>query len=87
MTYFIFWLRLEANISSPVRYSYLLIFLHDNADIFAAFLLISYWRFLSLILSSIVMISFCIFSKTFFLKCERLFNATVASITKKEYGF
>ena len=46
----------EGNISSPVRYSYLLILPDDRADIFAAPLLISYCIFSSLILSSIVMI-------------------------------
>ena len=44
------------------------IFRDDNADIFAASLLISYCNFSSLIISSIVMISFYILSKRFFLK-------------------
>ena len=56
-------------------------------DIFAAFLLISYCRFSSLILSSIVMINFYILSERFFLKREGLSDARVVSITKKEYGF
>ena len=75
------------SISSPARYSYLSIFSDDNADIFAASLLISYCSFLSLILSSIVPISFYIPSTRFFPKRNGLFDARVASITKKEYGF
>ena len=59
----------------------------DNADIFAASLLISYCNFPSLILSSIVMISFYILSERLFLKREGLSDPRVASITKKEYGF
>ena len=80
-------LRLEGNISSPVRYSLLWIFPDDNADIFAASLLISYYSFSSLILSWIIIISFYIFSTRFFLKLEGLSDARVASITKKEYSF
>ena len=80
-------LRLEGNISSLVRYSYLSIFPDDNADIFAAFLLRSCCNFSSLILSLIVMINFYILSKRFFLKCKELPDARVVSITKKEYGF
>ena len=57
-----------------------------NADIFYAFLSISYCNFSSLILSSIVMISFFIISKIFFLKREGIFHARVASLSKKEYG-
>ena len=61
----------------------------DNTDIFADSLLyhfevISF--FSSLILVSIVMISFYILSKRFFLKRERLSDARVTSITKKVYG-
>ena len=56
--FFIIWFRLENNISSPVRYSYLSILADDNADIFATSLLILYCSFLFLILSSIVLISF-----------------------------
>ena len=33
------------------------------------------------------MISFYILSEIFFLKCEGLSDARVASVTKKEYGF
>ena len=78
---------LEGNISSPVRYSYLSILPDDNADIFVAPLLISYCSLSSLILLSIVMISFHILSKRFILKRKGLSDARVASITKKEYGF
>ena len=59
----------------------------DNADIFAASLLISYCNFSSVISSSIVMISFYILSKRLFLKPKGLSDARVASINKKEYGF
>ena len=77
----------DGNISSPVRNSYLSTFPDDNADILAASLLISYCNFSSLILSSVVMISFYILSKKFFYKREELYNARFVSITKKEYGF
>ena len=48
-----------------------------------------YWfvAFLSLILSSVVMIIFYILSKRFCLKCEGLSDTREVSITKKEYGF
>ena len=76
------------SISSSVINSYLSIFPDHNADTFYAFLLISYCSISSLIFSSIiVMISFHIFSKRFFLKREGLFDARVSSITEKEYGF
>ena len=39
-----------SNISSPVKYSYLSILPDDNADIFAASLLISHCTFSSIIL-------------------------------------
>ena len=62
-------------------------FPEDNAVIFAATLLISNGSFfLSPILSSLVMISFYILSKRFFLKCEELSDARVVSKTKNEYG-
>ena len=70
---------LEGSIFLPVRYSY--------ANIYTAYLLVSYCSFTSLILSSNVMISFYILSKRFFLKCEGLSNARLTPITKKEYGF
>ena len=78
---------LDSNIYSPVRYSHLSLLREDNADIFAAFVLISHWSLSSLILSSIVVISFYFLPKRFFRKCERLFNVRVVSITKDEYGF
>ena len=84
----IIYFLLGGNISSPVIPLYLFIFPDDNADIFAASLLISSCNFLPLILSSIiVMISFYILSKRFFLKHEGLYDVRVTSITKKEYGF
>ena len=76
-------LRLEGSISSPVTYSYLSFFRVDNANIFAASLLISYCNYLYLILSSIFMISYYILSKRFFLNREGLSDARVASDTKK----
>ena len=79
-------LSLESNISSPARYSYSSNFPHDKADIFAASLLITYCTFSSVILSSIIMISFHNLSARFFLKREGLSDARVASITKKEYA-
>ena len=50
-------------------------FLEDNTDISAAFLLISYFGFSSLILSSVVMISFYTLSKIFHLKRKGLSDA------------
>ena len=63
------------------------IFPDDNVDTFAASLLISYCSFSSLFIASIVVISFYILSKRFFLKREGLFDPRVASITKTDYGF
>ena len=68
----------RGSVSSPLS-----IFPDDNADTFATFQLISYCNFSSLILSSIVMISFYVLSKRFFLKRKRLSDARVALITKK----
>ena len=72
----------DGDISSPLRYSNLPIFLDCNADIFADSLLISYCNLSSVVLLSIIMVRFCILSKTFFLKRKDLSNARVASITK-----
>ena len=79
-------LRLEGNISSPVRYSYLSIFPDINVYIVAAFLLTSYCSFLSLVLPSVVIISFYILFRRFFLKRKGLPDAIVVLVTKKEYG-
>ena len=73
--------------SSGVRYSYLSTLAYDNADIFAASLLLQYCSLSLLFLSSIVMIDFYVLSKIFFLKREKLSDARVMSITKKEYSF
>ena len=70
-----------------VRYSFLSILPNDNADILAASLLISNCSFSSLILSSIVMVSFHIPSERLFLKGKGLSDAKEVSITKEEYGF
>ena len=67
----------------PVKYSYLSIFPDYNADIFAASLLISYCNFSSLILPSVVIISFYVLPKRFFLKRKRLSDARIVSITNK----
>ena len=56
----VIWLWLDGNISLPPRYSYLVIFLDDNADISTAFLIVLYCSFSSLILSSIVASNFYI---------------------------
>ena len=59
-----FWL--EGNISSPARYSYILIFPDDYADIFVASLLISCCSFSSLILHQLLWLFFIFFLKDFF---------------------
>ena len=87
LTCFIIYLSLGVNMFSPVRYSYLSIFSNDNGDIFASSQLILYCSFLSLILSSIVMISFYILSERFFLEREGLAYSRVGLVTEKEYGF
>ena len=46
----VIWLWLDDNISLPPRYSYLVIFLDDNADISTAFLSVSYCSFSSLVI-------------------------------------
>ena len=73
----------DRNISSPVRYSFLSTLPDNNTDISAASLLISHCSFSSLILSSIVIISLKIASKTFCLKREEVSDARVVSFTKK----
>ena len=75
------------NISLLVKNSYLSIFLVDYADIFVASLLILCSTFSSLILSSIVIISFYILSKKLFMKREELSDTRVVSKTNSEYGF
>ena len=79
----------DGNISSPVRYFIIFysILADDSTDIFVGSVLLLYYTFSSLILSSMVMINFYIHSKIFFLKHEELSNGRVVSITKKEYVF
>ena len=77
----------EGNISLHVRCLCLSVLPDDNADIFASSLLISYYSFSSLILSSIVMIIPFIFSETLSLKRKGLIDGRVISFTKKRYGF
>ena len=73
---------MQVNIPSPVRYSHLSIFPDDSADNFDASLPMLYCNFSSIILSSVVMISFYILSTRFFLQPKGLSDARVASITK-----
>ena len=86
-TCYIYLLSSEGSFSSHVRYLYWSIFLDNNGDIFAASLLMLCYTFSSLILSSIVMISFYILIIRFFLKHGGLSDAMVALKTKKEYGY
>ena len=76
----------DGNISSLVIYSYLSILPGNNADIFTASLLTSYYSFRSLTLSTIAIINFYIVSKRLVLKGEELSDGRVLLITKKEYG-
>ena len=78
---------LEDNTSAPVRYSCLSIFPDNIADVFAASFLLLYYSFPSLILSSIVMISFDIFPRRLRMERKGLSEARIVSLTKKEYGF
>ena len=78
---------LEGIISSHARYSYLSVLPDHNADVFAAFVLIACFSFLSVILLSVVLITFYILSKRLHLNRKKLFEARVVSLTKKEYGF
>ena len=71
------------NTSSPVRCSYLSIFPDNIPHIFADSLSISYCRFPSPVLSSIILNTF----ERFCLKRKGLSDVRVAPITKKEYGF
>ena len=73
--------------SFHVRYSYLSILSDHNTVIFAASSLTLYFRFSSLILSSVVMIILYIFCKQLRLSRKGLSAAKVVSITKKQYGF
>ena len=70
-------------ISSRLSYSYLSNLPCDSADIFAVSLLILYCSFSSLMLSLILMTSFCIFSKRISLKRKRFSDTRIASVTKK----
>ena len=67
-------LLLKGNNSSHVRHSYLSIFASNNPDIFAASPLRLYCSVTCLILLSVVLISFYILSKRFFLKRKNLSN-------------
>lgn len=66
--------------------AYLVILPDDNADTFATHLLISYYSFLFLILSLIVMNNSYIFPKGLHLKHERSSSSKVVLLTKSEYG-
>ena len=63
------------------------LYLSFNAEIFYTSLLIWNRKFLSVILPSVVIISFYNLSKIFFLKCKELSYARVPSIAKKWHGF
>ena len=78
---FIILLWLDGN--TPVRHLYLAILPDNNADIFTVSMLISYCSLSYLTSSSIILISFYIISKKFFLKGEKLSDARVVTITKK----
>ena len=58
----------------------------ENADVFAASLLIPYFTFSSLILSSTAMICFYVLFERLFLKREELSDTRVVSVTKSEHG-
>ena len=79
--------RLEGNIFFTCKIFIFVNFPGDNADVFAASLLASFYNSSSLILSSVVMIRFYILYKRFSLKRKELPDAKVAWITNKEYGF
>ena len=81
---FIIYFWLQGNISSPVRYSYLLILPDDKVKIFAASMLISYYRFSSLIWSSIYMIILHTYFKRCFLNLNGLSDVKVVSLPKKD---
>ena len=75
--YYVILFSLGGDISSPVRYLCPSILPDDNTNLFAASLLVSYYSFPSLILSSTIMISLYIPSKRFSLKCKELSDARV----------
>ena len=74
----------RGNISSPIRYSYLSILAYYNADTVATSLLMPCSDFVSLILSSRVMITLYASSNRFFQKREALSDGRVLSMTKHE---
>ena len=67
------------NIYSPEKYLYFSIFPDHRAEFFVVSMSISYCSFSSLILSSIVMISFHILCKRLFSKHKGLSDARIAS--------
>ena len=77
----------DGNVYSSVKYSYSSILIHENADIFAAALLISHCSFSAKIVSSVVVITFSILSKTMHLKHGLLSAGKIVSFTKKKNGF
>ena len=77
----------DGNVYSSVKYSYSSILIHENADIFAAALLISHYSFSAKIVSSVVVITFSILSKTMHLKHGLLSAGKIVSFTKKKNGF
>ena len=77
----------DGNVYSSVKYSYSSILIHENADIFAAALLISHYSFSAKIVSSVVVITFSILSKTMHLKHGLLSAGKIVSFKKKKNGF
>ena len=75
----------DGNVYSSVKYSYSSILIHENADIFAAALLISHYSFSAKIVSSVVVITFSILSKTMHLKHGLLSAGKIVSFTKKKW--
>ena len=74
----------DGNVYSSVKYSYSSILIHENANIFAAALLISHYSFSAKIVSSVVVITFSILSKTMHLKHGLLSAGKIVSFTKKK---
>ena len=78
---FVIWIWSEGNISSPIRYSHLSILPDNNADSFAASLLMCY-SVSSLIFSSTDMETFYMVSKRWCLECKGLSAGKGISLSK-----
>ena len=84
LAYSIILLCSEGNVSSPVKYSYLLILPDDRADIFAASLLVSYCIFIDLYSDQQLLWFYYVFIQKD-LWINRLSADKVVSLTEKEY--